>query len=113
MNGASGIGPSVWRPSTPKGKIMTNLSLNSTANRPAPTHPPGRRRLLRAVFLAAGAALVLLSARRADAFLFDIVLDPIALVENVLKVVDLGEQIDAVVQQVENQVKELEHLNPS
>jgi P-type conjugative transfer protein TrbJ len=65
------------------------------------------------VFLAAGAALVLLPARRADAFLFDIVLDPIALVENVLKVVDLGEQIDAVVQQVENEVKELEHLNLS
>ena len=35
------------------------------------------------------------------------------LVENVLQVVDLGEQIDAVVQQVENQVKELEHLNLS
>ena len=29
------------------------------------------------------------------------------------KVVELGEQIDAVVQQVENQVKELEHLNLS
>ena len=43
--------------------------------------------------------------------MFDIVLDPVALVENVLKVVDIGEQIDAVVQQVENQVKELEHLN--
>jgi P-type conjugative transfer protein TrbJ len=65
------------------------------------------------VFLATGAALVLLPARRADAFLFDIVLDPVALVENVLKVVDLGEQIDAVVQQVENEVKELEHLNLS
>jgi P-type conjugative transfer protein TrbJ len=68
---------------------------------------------LAAVFLATGAALVLLPARRADAFLFDIVLDPVALVENVLKVVDLGEQIDAVVQQVENEVKELEHLNLS
>jgi P-type conjugative transfer protein TrbJ len=66
-----------------------------------------------AVFLATGAALVFLPARRADAFLFDIVLDPVALVENVLKVVDLGEQIDAVVQQVENEVKELEHLNLS
>jgi P-type conjugative transfer protein TrbJ len=65
------------------------------------------------VFLATGAALVFVPARRADAFLFDIVLDPVALVENVLKVVDLGEQIDAVVQQVENEVKELEHLNLS
>jgi hypothetical protein len=45
--------------------------------------------------------------------LFDIVLDPSALVENVLKVADIGEQIDAVAQQVENQVKELEHLNLS
>jgi P-type conjugative transfer protein TrbJ len=92
---------------------MTKLSLNSTANRLVPKHPPRRRRLLAAVFLATGAALVLLPARRADAFLFDIVLDPVALVENVLKVVDLGEQIDAVVQQVENEVKELEHLNLS
>jgi P-type conjugative transfer protein TrbJ len=65
------------------------------------------------VLFATGAALVLLPARRADAFLFDIVLDPVALIENVLKVVDLGEQIDAVVQQVENEVKELEHLNLS
>ncbi len=38
-------------------------------------------------------------------------LGPSALVENVLKVVHIGEQIDAVVQQVENEVKELEHLN--
>jgi hypothetical protein len=41
-----------------------------------------------AVFLATGAAMLFLPARRADAFLFDIVLDPVALVENVLKVVD-------------------------
>ena len=54
---------------------------------------------------------MLFPARRANAFLFDIVLDPVALVENILKVVDIGEQIDAVVQQVENEVKELEHLN--
>jgi P-type conjugative transfer protein TrbJ len=68
---------------------------------------------LAALLLATGAAMVLLPARRADAFLFDIVLDPVALVENILKVVDIGEQIDAVVQQVENEVKELEHLNLS
>jgi P-type conjugative transfer protein TrbJ len=65
---------------------------------------------LATLVLAAGAAMVFFPARRADAFLFDIVLDPIALIENVLKVVDIGEQIDAVVQQVENEVKELEHL---
>jgi P-type conjugative transfer protein TrbJ len=92
---------------------MTNSSSNSTADRLVPKHPPRRRRLLTAVFIATGAALVFLPARRADAFLFDIVLDPVALVENVLKVVDLGEQIDAVVQQVENEIKELEHLNLS
>jgi P-type conjugative transfer protein TrbJ len=63
------------------------------------------------MLIAAGAFAVLLPTRRANAFLFDIVLDPVALVENVLKVVDIGEQIDAVVQQVENEVKELEHLN--
>ena len=56
---------------------MTNSSLNSTANRLVPKHPPRRRRLLAAVFLATGAALVLLPARRARAFLFDIVLDPV------------------------------------
>jgi P-type conjugative transfer protein TrbJ len=92
---------------------MTNSPLNSTANRLVPRHPPRRLKLSLAAFLATGAALVFLPARRADAFLFDIVLDPVALVENVLKVVDLGEQIDAVVQQVENEVKELEHLNLS
>jgi P-type conjugative transfer protein TrbJ len=78
-----------------------------------PKHPPRHRRLLVAVFLVIGAAMVFVPARRADAFLFDIVLDPVNLVEHVLQVVDLGEQIDAVVQEVENQVKELEHLNLS
>jgi P-type conjugative transfer protein TrbJ len=68
---------------------------------------------LAALLLATGAAMVLFPARRADAFLFDIVLDPVVLVENILKVVDIGEQICAVVQQVENEVKELEHLNLS
>src|SRR5580658_2486027 len=90
---------------------MSNLTLNSTANRTKSSRL--RRKGLAVLLLATGAALVLLPARRADAFLFDIVLDPVALIENVLKVVDLGEQIDAVVQQVENQVKELEHLNLS
>jgi P-type conjugative transfer protein TrbJ len=87
---------------------MSNLTLNLTANRTK--FPLRRRKGLAALLLATGAVMVLFPARRADAFLFDIVLDPIALVENILKVVDLGEQIAAVVQQVENQVKELEHL---
>jgi P-type conjugative transfer protein TrbJ len=90
---------------------MSNLTLDSMAS---PTKSPRlRRKGLAVLLLATGAAVVFLPARRANAFLFDIVLDPIALVENVLKVVDLGEQIDAVVQQVENQAKELEHLNLS
>jgi type IV secretion system protein TrbJ len=55
--------------------------------------------------------MVLLPARRADAFLFDIVLDPSILVENILQIAQLAEQIDAVAQEVENQVKQLEHLN--
>jgi len=88
---------------------MSNLTLNSMASRSK--CPLWRRRGLAALLLATGAAMVLVPARRADAFLFDIVLDPVALVENILKVVDIGEQIDAVVQQVENEVKELEHLN--
>ncbi len=87
---------------------MSNLTLNSAVT---PTKFPLRRgKGLAALLLATGAVMVLFPARRADAFLFDIVLDPIALVENILKVVDIGEQIDAVVQQVENEVKELEHL---
>jgi P-type conjugative transfer protein TrbJ len=88
---------------------MSNLPLNSMASRSK--FPLRRRKGLAALLLATGAAMVLLPARRADAFLFDIVLDPVALVENILKVVDIGEQIDAVVQQVENEVKDLEHLN--
>jgi P-type conjugative transfer protein TrbJ len=87
---------------------MSNFVLNSTAHRT--TFPRLRRKRLAALLFATGAAMVLIPARRADAFLFDIVLDPVALVENILKVVDIGEQIAAVVQQVENQVKELEHL---
>src|ERR1700722_15964494 len=90
---------------------MNNSSLNMTTIQTAPKCLRQRRKVLTVVFLATGAAMVFLPARRADAFLFDIVLDPIALFENVLKPADLGERIDAVVQQVENQVKALEHLN--
>jgi conjugal transfer/entry exclusion protein len=92
---------------------MSNSSLTTTAHQLAPTHPRWRRKVLTGLFVATVAAMVFLPARRADAFLFDIVLGPVNLVEHVLQVVQLGEQIDAVVQQVENQVKELEHLNLS
>lgn len=70
-----------------------------------------RRKTITVLAIVAGAALVLGPANRADAFLFDIVLDPIALIEHVLQVVQIGAQIDAVVQQVENEIKELEHLD--
>jgi len=70
-----------------------------------------RRRHKLVLLLAVGATLVFMPVRRAHAFLFDIVLDPVSLVEHVLQVVSIGEQIDAVVQQVANQVKQLEHLN--
>lgn len=90
---------------------MSNSFLPTPAHQMVPKHPRRQRKVLTGLLVATGAAMVFLPLCRADAFLFDIVLDPIALVENVLKVVDLGEQIDAVVQQVENQVKELEHLN--
>jgi P-type conjugative transfer protein TrbJ len=88
---------------------MTNSPSTMTLMVPQPLWQ--RRKVLTVLLIGAGAAMVLLPARRADAFLFDIVIDPIALVENILKVVDIGEQIDAVVQQVENEVKELEHLD--
>jgi P-type conjugative transfer protein TrbJ len=71
---------------------------------------PSRRRRRLALLVAVGAVVAFIPTRRADAFLFDIVLDPVALVEHVLQVAQLGEQIAAVVQQVENQVKELAHL---
>lgn len=82
-----------------------------TEYRNTPKHPWRRRKLLTFLALAAGASMVFLPARRADAFLFDIVLDPSILVENVLQVAQLAEQIDSVVQQVESQVRQLEHLN--
>jgi P-type conjugative transfer protein TrbJ len=69
------------------------------------------RRLKLALVLAIGSAAIFLPVRRANAFLFDIVLDPANLVEHVLQVAQLAEQITAVVEQVENQVKELAHLN--
>lgn len=78
------------------------------------THPHQqrlRRKTALVIALVVGSALVFGPVRRANAFLFDIVLDPSILVENVLQIAQLGEQIDAVVQQVENTVKELEHLN--
>jgi P-type conjugative transfer protein TrbJ len=53
---------------------------------------------------------VFLPARKADAFLFDIILDPIALVEHVEQVAQLVQQVESVAQQITNQVHELAHL---
>ena len=64
--------------------------------------------------LAAGGAMAFGPVRRAAACWFDpIIFDPSALVEHVQQVVQLGQQISAAVQQVQNQVLELAHLSPS
>ena len=64
--------------------------------------------------LAAGGAMAFGPARRAAACWFDpIIFDPSALVEHVQQVIHLGQQIGAAVQQVQNQVRELTHLNPN
>ena len=88
---------------------MNSSTLNT---KPTPAYLSRRsRRRKFAVALAIGGAAMFLPVRRANAFLFDIVLDPANLVEHVLQVAQLAEQITAVVEQVENQVKELAHLN--
>jgi len=75
-----------------------------------PSKPYRRKTLAAAALLAAG-TMVFGPTRRAEAFLFDIVFDPSAYAEHVQQVVQLGQQISSAVQQVENQVKELTHLN--
>ena len=70
-----------------------------------------RRKTATILALAAGGALVFGPVRRAAACWYDpIIFDPTSLVEHVQQVVQLGEQISAAVQQVENQVLELAHL---
>jgi P-type conjugative transfer protein TrbJ len=64
------------------------------------------------LMLAAGCSLVFSPERRAAACWFDpIIFDPSALSEHVQQVARLGQQINAAIQQVENQVLELAHLN--
>jgi type IV secretion system protein TrbJ len=65
-----------------------------------------------ALVLGAGVLAVFFPARRACAFLSYIILDPSNLAEHVLQVGELAKQITEAIQQVENQLKELMHLNP-
>ncbi len=61
--------------------------------------------------LAVGGVMALGPARRAEASWFDpIIFDPWAFTEHVGQVAQLGEQISAAVQQVQNQIQELAHL---
>jgi P-type conjugative transfer protein TrbJ len=77
--------------------------------RKSPRH--SRRRWI--IALLATGALVMIPPQRASAFLFDIVFDPLALVEHVAQVASLVQQVDAAVEQVQNQVKELAHIGDS
>jgi P-type conjugative transfer protein TrbJ len=90
---------------------MSNLKITlSAATTPKPKS--SRRSVIALIVLAVGAAMLLGPVRPASAgFLASIVLDPLSLVEHILDVVRLGDEIDQAIQQVENEVKELEHLN--
>jgi type IV secretion system protein TrbJ len=67
-----------------------------------------RRRTAVILALAAGAAVAIFPVRRAAAY--DIILDPLALVEHIEQVVQLVAQVESEAQQIANQLKELEHL---
>jgi P-type conjugative transfer protein TrbJ len=82
-------------------------------NTPPPNFSRFRRRRITILAIAVGAALVLGPANRADAFLFDIVLDLTALVEHIEQVVQLASQVESAVQEVKDVVLQLTHLNVS
>jgi P-type conjugative transfer protein TrbJ len=85
---------------------MNSMNLNTRQRR--------LRRNLLATIALAGTAMALGPVRRAAACWFDpIIFDPQAMVEHVEQVAQLGQQISAAVQQVENQLQELAHLNIS
>ena len=103
MRRAFTTGQIIFEASRPKGLTMNSSTLNT---KPTPAYLSRRsRRRKFAPVLAIGGAAMFLPVHRANAFLFDIVLDPANLVEHVLQVAQLAEQITAVVEQVENQVK--------
>jgi len=77
------------------------------------THPkPSRRKTWIAATLAAGAIVAVSPARRALACWFDpIIFDPQAMVQHVEQVAQLGQQIAAAAEQIQNQLKDLARLN--
>jgi P-type conjugative transfer protein TrbJ len=71
-----------------------------------------RRKTWIATTLVTGAIVAISPARRALACWFDpIIFDPSAMVEHVEQVAQLGQQIAAVAQQIQNQFKDLAHLS--
>jgi P-type conjugative transfer protein TrbJ len=71
-----------------------------------------RRRALTTLTIAVGAALALGPVRRAAACWYDpIIFDPQALVQNVQKVAQFVQQVEAAAQQVQNQLHDLAHLD--
>lgn len=87
--------------------------MNNTSYSTTPKSRRFRRKTAVMLALAAGGAMAFGPVRRAAACWYDpIIFDPSALVEHVQQVVQLGEQISAAIQQVQNQVRELTHLNP-
>jgi type IV secretion system protein TrbJ len=71
-----------------------------------------RRKALTVASVAVGAALAFGPVRRAAACWYDpIIFDPQALVQNVQKVAQFVHQVEAAAQQVQNQLRELAHLD--
>jgi len=91
---------------------MRNSNSNSAALNPInPTPRQRRRKALAALALAAATAMALGPARRAAACWFDpIIFDPQIYAQNALQVAQVGEQVDAASQQIQNQLQELAHL---
>ncbi len=89
------------------------MNPNTTMLNPANSKPHrSRRKALTALTVAVGAALILGPVRRAAACWYDpIIFDPQALVQNVQKVAQFVQQVEAAAQQVQNQLRDLAHLD--
>jgi P-type conjugative transfer protein TrbJ len=85
----------------------------ASSNSAPPNYRQFRRKRVAVLAVMVGAVLVLGPARRADAFLFDIVLDLTALVEHIVQVVQVAQQVESAVQEVKDVVLELTHLGDS
>jgi type IV secretion system protein TrbJ len=92
---------------------MHNSNPNTTKLNPASSKlRRPRRKALTALTVAVGAALAFGPVRRAAACWYDpIIFDPQALVQNVQKVAQFVQQVEAAAQQVQNQLRELAHLD--